>query len=37
MFLASVLLTPNAVLWTIDKKLDELAERLDVAFDGVIG
>ena len=35
--LASVLLTPNAVLWTIDKKLDELAERLDVAFDGVIG
>lgn len=30
--LASVLLTPNTVLWTIDKKLRALAERLDVAF-----
>jgi predicted nucleic acid-binding protein len=35
--LASVLLTPDAELWTIDKKLDALAERLEVAFDGVIG
>jgi len=29
--LASVLLTPDTVLWTIDKKLDALAARLDVA------
>jgi predicted nucleic acid-binding protein len=35
--LASVLLTPGAVLWTIDKKLHALAERLDVAFCGFIG
>ena len=35
--LASVLLTPNASLWTIDSKLDVLAARLDVAFGGVIG
>ena len=35
--LASVLLTPNAVLWTIDRKLDVLAARLDAAFGGVIG
>lgn len=35
--LASVLLTPDAVLWTIDRKLDALAARLDVAFGGVIG
>jgi predicted nucleic acid-binding protein len=34
--LASVLLTPNAALWTIDKKLDSLAERLDVAFSDFI-
>jgi predicted nucleic acid-binding protein len=34
--LASVLLTPDTVLWTIDKKLDSLAARLDVAFGGVI-
>jgi hypothetical protein len=34
--LASVLITPNTVLWTIDKKLDALAARLDVAFSGVI-
>jgi predicted nucleic acid-binding protein len=34
--LASVLLTPDTVLWTIDKKLDALAARLDVAFSGVI-
>ena len=30
--LASVLLTPEAVLWTVDKKLDALAKRLGVAF-----
>jgi len=30
--LASVLLTPDAVLWTIDKNLDALAARLDVVF-----
>jgi len=35
--LASVLLTPNAVLWTIDRKLGALAARLDVALGGVIG
>jgi predicted nucleic acid-binding protein len=34
--LASVLLTPDTVLWTIDEKLDALAARLDVAFSGVI-
>ena len=33
--LASVLLTPDTVLWTMDKKLDALAARLDVAFGGV--
>ncbi len=31
--LASVLLTPGAGLWTIDKKLAALATRLHVAFD----
>ncbi len=30
--LASVLLTPNALLWTADKPLDALATRLNVAF-----
>lgn len=35
--LASVLLTPDAALWTIDRKLEALASRLDVAFGGVIG
>jgi hypothetical protein len=30
--LASVLLTPDAVLWTIDKNLAALAARLDVVF-----
>ena len=30
--LASVLLTPDALLWTADKKLDTLANRLGVAF-----
>jgi predicted nucleic acid-binding protein len=32
--LASVLLTPDTALWTIDKKVGALAERLDVAFAG---
>lgn len=30
--LASVLLTPETLLWTVDKNLDALATRLDVAF-----
>jgi predicted nucleic acid-binding protein len=30
--LAAVLLTPDTLLWTIDKKLDALAARLGVAF-----
>lgn len=30
--LASVLFTPNTLLWTIDKNLDALAARLGVAF-----
>ena len=30
--LASVLLTPDTLLWTIDKNLDTLATRLGVAF-----
>ena len=30
--LASVLLTPDALLWTVDKNLDALAMRLYVAF-----
>jgi len=30
--LASALLTPDTLLWTIDKKLDALATRLSVAF-----
>ena len=30
--LASVLLTPDTLLWTIDKNLDALAARLSVAF-----
>jgi len=30
--LASVLLTPGAVLWTVDKNLDALSTRLGVAF-----
>lgn len=32
LLLASVLLTPDALLWTADKNLDALAMRLDVAF-----
>ena len=31
--LASVLLTPNARLWTADRNLEVLAARLDVAFE----
>ena len=30
---ASVLLTPNARLWTADRNLEALAARLDVAFE----
>ena len=30
--LASVLLTPDTLLWTVDKKLDALAVRVGVAF-----
>lgn len=30
--LASVLLTPDTLLWTLDKNLDTLATRLGVAF-----
>jgi hypothetical protein len=30
--LASVLLTPDTLLWTVDKNLDALATRLNVAF-----
>ena len=30
--LASVLLTPDTLLWTMDKNLDALATRLGVAF-----
>jgi hypothetical protein len=30
--LASVLLTPDTLLWTLDKKLSALASRLGVAF-----
>ncbi len=35
--LASVLLTPEALLWTVDKNLDAVASRLDVAFRDVLG
>ena len=31
--LASVLITPNAKLWTLDKKLDALAVKTKVAFE----
>jgi len=30
--LASVLLTPDSLLWTLDKKLDALATRVGIAF-----
>jgi predicted nucleic acid-binding protein len=32
--LASVLLTPDTLLWTVDKNLDALSTRLGVAFRG---
>jgi len=35
--LASVLLTPDTLLWTVDKNLDALATRLGVAFRGPFG
>ena len=34
MLLASVLLTPGATLWTIDKNLEALSTRMGVAFRG---
>jgi hypothetical protein len=34
--LASVLLTPEAALWTYDKNLDALARRLKAAFDDAV-
>jgi hypothetical protein len=34
--LASVLLTPEAALWTYDRNLDALAKRLNAAFDNVV-
>ena len=34
--LASVLLTPDALLWTVDKNLDALAMRLDVPFRALV-
>jgi predicted nucleic acid-binding protein len=30
--LASTLITPGAVLWTLDKRLNTMAERFEVAF-----
>jgi predicted nucleic acid-binding protein len=35
--LASVLLTPDTLLWTLDKHLDDLATRMSVAFQGALG
>lgn len=32
LLLASTLLTPNAKLWTLDKRLRQLAERFGVAY-----
>ena len=34
--LASVLMTPGACLWTLDKKLHALASRLGVAYNAVL-
>jgi predicted nucleic acid-binding protein len=34
--LASALLTPDTLLWTVDKNLDALCTRLGVAFTGVL-
>lgn len=33
--LASVLITPGAKLWTLDKRLNQLAERFHVAYQPV--
>ena len=35
--LASVLLTPDTLLWTVDKNLDALSTRFGVAFHGTSG
>jgi predicted nucleic acid-binding protein len=35
--LASVLLTPDTLLWTLDKNLDALSTRFGVAFRGTFG
>ncbi|MGO9949517.1 MAG: PIN domain-containing protein [Steroidobacteraceae bacterium] len=35
--LASALLTPDTLLWTLDKNLDALSTRLGVAFRGAVG
>jgi hypothetical protein len=35
--LASALLTPDTLLWTLDKGLDALSTRLGVAFRGALG
>jgi predicted nucleic acid-binding protein len=35
--LASALLTPDTLLWTVDKQLDDLAARIGVAFRGALG
>jgi hypothetical protein len=34
--LASVLLTPDTLLWTVDKNLDALSTRFGVAFHGTL-
>jgi predicted nucleic acid-binding protein len=34
--LASVLLTPDTMLWTVDKNLDALAARFGIAFRGAL-
>jgi hypothetical protein len=35
--LASVLLTPDTLLWTVDKNLDALSTRFGAAFHGTLG
>jgi predicted nucleic acid-binding protein len=35
--LASVLLTPDTMLWTVDKNLDAVSGRLGIAFRGALG
>lgn len=32
MLLASTLITPGALFWTLDKRLDTLAQRFDIAY-----